>query len=355
MQKEIFKVIGVMSGTSVDGLDIAYCKFENIDNKWEYLIKNAETIKYTEYWINKLHQAIKLNGYELSLLNNEFGYYIGEKINEFSLKHKINADFISSHGHTVFHQPDKKLTLQIGNGACISAITGMNVINDFRIMDVANGGQGAPLVPIGDKLLFGEYDYCVNLGGFANISFDNNNKRIAFDICPVNIVLNRYSNQLGFEFDKYGNLASNGNINFDLLHKLNKLEFYNQMYPKSLSKEWLENNFLPIIDSYKIDIIDILRTLVEHIAIQISKVIKIKKKNKILLTGGGTNNNFLINRISKTLEIGINKPSDDLINFKEALIFAFLGVLYMKNENNCLSTVTGATKNSIGGVLHKNY
>lgn len=344
-----------MSGTSLDGLDIAYCEFENYNNKWSFFIKYAETVKYEEYWADKLINANKLSGYELIALNNEYGYFIGEKILKFSQKNQIKADFISSHGHTVFHQPEKKLTLQIGNGACISAVTGINVINDFRIMDVANGGQGAPLVPIGDKLLFSDYDFCINLGGFANISFDVDDKRVAFDICPANIVLNYYAQSLGFQFDKNGQIASKGNIYNDLLIELNNLEYYKQIYPKSLSKEWLENIFIPIIEKNKIIEKDIIRTLVEHIAIQISKVIDIKEKRKLLFTGGGTHNDFLISRLSKMLGLEIKKPNNELINFKEALIFAFLGVLYERNETNCLSSVTGAIKNSIGGVLHKNY
>jgi len=355
MQKEFFKVIGVMSGTSIDGLDIAYCEFKYIDNKWNYLIKFAETFKYNEYWINKLQNAPKLNGCELSLLNNEFGNFIGERINIFSTKNKIKADFISSHGHTVFHQPEKKVTLQIGSGACISAITGLNVINDFRVMDVAFGGQGAPLVPIGDKLLFSKYDCCINLGGFANISLDIDSKRIAYDICPVNIVLNHYALKLGFQFDKNGEIASKGNINNDLLIQLNNLEYYWRKNPKSLSKEWVDKFFLPIVEKYKISTNDVLKTLVEHIAIQISRIIDTKTNKNLLFTGGGTYNNFLIERIAEILKIKIKKPNENLIDFKEALIFAFLGVLYLKNEINCLSTVTGAIKNSIGGALYKNY
>jgi anhydro-N-acetylmuramic acid kinase len=355
MGKTKYSVIGVMSGTSLDGLDIAYCIFEKKDEKWDFKIKYAETAEYPEYWINKLKSAPRLSGYELSLLNNEYGYYIGEQVRDFILKNKVEVDFISSHGHTVFHQPQKRMTLQIGSGACISAVTGLDVINDFRIMDVASGGQGAPLVPIGDKLLFSSYNYCINLGGIANISFDINDKRIAFDICPVNMAINFFADKIGLKYDKDGKSASEGKINFELLDNLNSIDYYHQSYPKSLGKEFFESKFLPVVQKYNIDIKDILRTITEHIAIQISEVIDLKGNNKLLFTGGGSHNKFLMQRISEKLNIEIEKQDDLIIDFKEALIFAFLGVLFTRNETNCLSTVTGANKDTIGGVLHKNY
>lgn len=339
-----------MSGTSLDGLDIAFCTFAFENNKWKYEIKEAETYKYPVEILKQLTTCSEFSAYEFVNFHNTYGTYLGKKINQFIKKHQLkNIDFIASHGHTIFHTPENRLTFQIGNGAYIAAETKITTISDFRTFDVALSGQGAPLVPIGDKLLFNDYHYCLNLGGFSNVSFEKNEKRIAFDICPVNIVINHYSRQFGKEFDKNGNFAKKGKINSELLFDLNNIKFYNQKAPKSLGKEWLDGIFIPIVEQYNISIEDKLRTIYEHIAIQISKIIKDKNT---LITGGGAFNSFLIKLIEEKSKSKIIIPDKKTIDFKEALIFAFLGALRYRNEINCLQSVTGAKKDNVGGIIH---
>lgn len=351
---EKYKVIGLMSGTSLDGLDIAYCEYKKNEN-WKYEIIKAETINYNKEWKKKFSSAFAKSKKEISKLDIEYGKFIGEKVNSFIKKNKIKPDFISSHGHTVFHQPEKKITLQIGNGKTISSVCKLPVICDFRSEDVALGGQGAPLVPIADKLLFSDYDFCLNLGGIANISYDDSKrKRIAFDICPANIVLNDLANKLGKEFDKDGKISSKGKINTELLNKLNALEFYKTNSPKSLGREWIGKYFFPILNSYSISIQDKLRTVVEHISMPIALAVNCQLPTancQLLITGGGAYNKFLIEKISAHTNCKIILPDDKTIQFKEAMAFAFLGVLRMRNEINILKSVTGAKRDSSGGRI----
>lgn len=349
-----FSVIGVMSGTSLDGVDIAFCKFEFISQKWNYKIIKAETIPYTKNWRDKLQSANELNAFPFIELHKNYGHFLGKSINEFIKKTDIKKiDFISSHGHTIFHQPEKNITFQIGDGSVIAATTKITTISDFRSLDVALGGQGAPLVPVGDNLLFSEYDYCLNLGGFANISFNENKKRIAFDICPVNIIINSLANIINKTFDKNGEIAKKGDLNKNLLNELNNIEFYKKPFPKSLAKEWLLANFVPIIDKYDLSIEDKLRTIYEHIALQITNITNKKTDNSILITGGGAYNKFLIELIKQKSKNTIVIPSSSIIDFKEALIFAFLGVLRHEKQQNCLSSVTGAKLDNIGGSIYQ--
>jgi anhydro-N-acetylmuramic acid kinase len=350
-----YNAIGTMSGTSLDGLDLAYCSFELLEDKWSFLINSAETISFPEQLQRKLAQSKKLSGLDLMKLHNELGNFIGNAVAEFIQTNNIDKakiDGIASHGHTVFHQPEIKLTTQIGNGANIAAIAMLPVICDFRTYDVALNGQGAPLVPIGDKNLFSAYDYCINLGGIANISFEENKERIAFDICPVNLVLNKLAQELGETYDKNGDLAQSGKIDLALLDQLNTLSYYKKSPPKSLGMEQIEARVFPIIQLSKISTTDKLRTFVEHIAIQIANTISTTNK-KILLTGGGTFNTYLSDRIKANTANEIIIPSKQLIDFKEALIFAFLGVLRLRKESNCLKSVTGANQNNIGGCIYQ--
>jgi anhydro-N-acetylmuramic acid kinase len=346
-----YKVLGLMSGTSLDGLDIAYCIFNYNGQKWSFEMDKTTTIKYSEEWIYKLSNADQLNAYEFVSLNNEYGYFLGEESKKFIEKHQIQVDFIASHGHTVFHQPSNKITFQLGSAECIAAASEQNVISDFRTLDVAFGGQGAPLVPIGDSLLFADYDYCVNLGGFANISYQFKNERVAYDICPVNIVLNIFAQELGFPFDDKGKMSEQGTVNQCLLNELENIEYYQRNFPKSLGKEWLLKEFLPIIDKYNISINDKLRTVSEHIVCQILNATKTSNNLKILFTGGGTYNDFIVHKVIDKSSHTIIIPQSNIIDFKEALIFAFLGVLRYRGEVNCLKSVTGAINNNIGGKL----
>lgn len=355
---KVYNVIGLMSGTSLDGLDIAYCKFKADKGKWNYTICCAETIKYSKGWYQKLKEAHLSSSEELLQAHSEYGVLLGNKVHEFIRKYNLkNINLISSHGHTIFHRPEHGFTFQLGNGASLASTCGITVVSDFRITDVALKGQGAPLVPMGDKLLFHEYDFYLNLGGFSNISFEYKGERIAFDICPVNTALNYLASAKGKSFDKNGLLAKSGKVHKELLEKLNKLEYYHNRKPKSLGREWLEKYFLPAINSYSVSTEDKLATVTEHIACQISKVIvNSNKKGNILITGGGANNKFLVKKIEEKLPAHqLIIPSKDLINFKEALVFAFLGVLKMEQKINTLSSVTGALRDSSGGVVFFPY
>ncbi len=343
-----------MSGTSLDGLDIAYCSFTHNNGKWSFFIHATNTITYDKHWLKKLQSAPGLSGLDLLKLHNEYGTYLGKQVSDFIKTKKIKkVDFVSSHGHTIFHQPKEKLTFQLGSGAALAAECKLPVINDFRSLDIALNGQGAPLVPIGDKLLFSEFEYCMNLGGFANISYKEKGKRVAFDICPVNIVLNYLAQKLGKEYDKNGAISAKGKPDKELLKKVNALGFYKASPPKSLGREWLENEFLPILDKSKGKTEDKLATIVSHITEQIILVFKGRKTGKLLITGGGAFNTYLVKQLSlKITGITIVVPAEEIVKYKEALVFAFLGVLRYKEENNCLSSVTGANQNNKGGTIY---
>lgn len=339
-----------MSGTSLDGLDICFSKFTKENGKWLFEILKAETIPYPETLEEQLRNSIHLLSQDLLALNSDYGFYLGKTINNFINKHNLSdIDLIASHGHTVFHQPERKFTLQIGDGRAIKAETGIPVVYDFRSQDVLLGGNGAPLVPIGDELLFSEYDACLNLGGFSNISFKINDKRIAFDIAPVNIVLNNLAKHFNQNYDKNGELARKGNINDELLKKLNSLDFYAKPYPKSLGIEWCNDNIFPLFSD--IETSDILATFTEHVAHQISDIFSRNNLKKVLFTGGGTYNKFLIEKIKSKTHAEIIIPEKQIIDFKEALIFAFMGVLRWNDEVNILASTTGSLKNHSSGII----
>jgi len=344
------RTIGVMSGTSLDGLDIAAVEFNLEDDRWSFQLLAAETCSYPENWIKKLELSPTLSGEKLTELHSEYGKFIGEQTLFFIKKTHFAPDLIASHGHTIFHQPGKGYTLQIGSGAEIAALTNTLTIADFRSGDVALGGQGAPLVPIGDRLLFSNYMYCLNLGGFANISFEQEGKRLAFDNCPVNFVINHFARKVGLPFDNNGELGKKGKINIKLLDQLNQLPYYRSAAPKSLGREWVEKTFFPILNQSIISDTDKLRTVYEHIALQITK--DLSGDGNILITGGGAFNSFLIERIQSLTPCEIVIPTREIIEFKEAIIFAFLGVLRSKNINNCLASVTGAHRDNCGGIIY---
>ena len=341
--------VGIMSGTSLDGIDFALCRFSESGKKWDYEIVEAQTIAYPSIWLEKLKEAPHLNAEEFLLLHNEYGRYTGELASAF-LHGKEVPQLIASHGHTIFHQPERRFTFQLGNGASIATKTGITTVNDFRNFDVALSGQGAPLVPIGDQLLFSEFDYCLNIGGFANISTEQNGVRIASDISPANIVLNELALQKGLSFDRDGHIGASGTVNESLLNQLNALDFYSQKWPKSLGREWVDQQIIPLLTASGLKMEDQAATVYEHIAIQISKAIG--NKGKLLATGGGSKNLYLIDRLKHHTTCQIILPDVKLIDFKEALIFAFLGVLAFKGRTNVLSSATGSVRDHIGGVIY---
>lgn len=351
MKKESYNVIGVMSGTSLDGLDLCHVQFSLKEN-WQFEIFHAQTMPYDTFWAKTLKSVIERSSPEIKKIDEAYAVYLAETIRSFINKNDItDLDAVCSHGHTVFHQPENKYTLQIGNRPILASSLGQTVICDFRVQDVQLGGQGAPLVPIGDKLLFSDYDFCINLGGFANISFDDQDQRIAYDLCPVNIVLNHYASKNGYQFDPEGRMAASGNLDASLLNALNDLDYYKRSYPKSLGLEWVNHVVFPVIDSFNLSINDTLRTFVEHIAIQIIRPLSLMTKPTVLVSGGGTYNRFLIDRITALSKIEIAIPSEDIIDYKEALIFGFLGVLKLRNETNCLKSVTGANHDHSSGII----
>ncbi|MCQ0110075.1 anhydro-N-acetylmuramic acid kinase [Zhouia amylolytica] len=353
--KNTYHVIGLMSGTSLDGLDLAYCKFNKNDQQWSFELLKGKSIAYKEAFKAILKNTINLPASELLHFNNQYGTWLGKQVDLFIKDHNLSVDFIASHGHTVFHQTNIGLTYQIGSGQHLANTSGIKTICDFRTNDVALGGQGAPLVPIGDALLFSDYKFCLNLGGISNISFNVNNERNAYDIAPVNMLLNYLTNKINLDYDKGGAIAAKGNLNPELLEKLNALEFYKLPYPKSLGYEWFSEQVLPIVKCLNDTSENLLNTAVHHITDQIAKsinMIKYTPKDKLLITGGGAKNSFLIEVLAKKLpRVDIVVPDENIIDFKEAIVFAFMGVLRDLNEINCLKSVTGARKDSSSGVI----
>jgi len=379
----LYSVIGLMSGSSLDGLDIVYAQLSKSSGKWTYDIIHASCYPYPEVWVEKLKNAIHLPALDYQLLHAEYGHFLGKLVNRFIAENDLQfkVQLIGSHGHTVFHIPEAKMTAQLGDGAAIAAATGINVISDLRSMDIAFGGQGAPIVPIGERMLFPDHRLFLNLGGIANISFHHpllpegrnedevgSGECIAFDICPAGRVLNLLANEAGEEFDKDGVLAAKGRVNEGLLRELNRQVYYLKPYPKSLANNFGTDILFPIIKASGCQIPDALRTYTEHICLQTRAAIEgilgqgsLRKKDEsveinlsVLVTGGGAFNLFLIKRLKEALgeiRIGIIVPDDQTIKFKEALIMALIGALRWREEINVLSSVTGAIRDSIGGAV----
>ncbi len=349
---ETRKVLGTMSGTSLDGVDLALCNFYERDEQWHFEVEAYETIAYTTEWKNRLSQLYKGTALDLCKADHAFGQYLGIICKDFIAKTKV-PELIASHGHTIFHDPKNNYTLQIGNGAQIAAITSLPVVCDFRSGDVALGGQGAPLVPIGDECLFHMYDACLNIGGISNISFKQNGKRIAFDICVANIVFNAFAQMGHKEYDENGDLGRSGKVIDTLLEELNQLDYYHQAFPKSLGFEYYDQILIPLFKKhFEKSSIDILSTYYEHVAYQIGKIINTYELHTTLITGGGAYNTHLIDCINKHSKHKIHVPDDHIVEYKEAMVFAFLGLMRYTSSTNILSSVTGAKSDSIGGALY---
>lgn len=358
----VYRVIGIMSGSSLDGLDIAYVEFEETAGKWSYEIKAATCLPYDSEWYENLKNATKLSAYDYLLLHTTYGKYVGEQVNafieKFDLHHKVQL--ISSHGHTTFHSPANGMTAQLGDGAAIAATTEINVVSDLRALDVALGGQGAPIVPIGEKLLFDNYNYFLNLGGIANLSFNRPDGYFAFDVCAANRVINMLAHAEGKEYDEAGAIASSGKVYTPLLTRLNALSYYSNPYPKSLANTFGTDEVFPLVNAFDISNADKLRTYTEHVVMQIAYAIQQFANNKetshtkMLVTGGGAFNTFLVQRLSQMLQpfnIEVVVPDSLLINYKEAVIMALIAILRWREEYNVLNTVTGALRSSIGGCV----
>jgi len=342
-----------MSGTSLDGVDLVFTEID-FSNPIDYAIIASETIPYSAEWRDKLSKAIALDPVKINALDEEYTRYLAEVIERFIEKHDIDLlDVVCSHGHTVKHRPGQGITLQIGNMPGLAKLIKAPVVCDFRVQDVQLGGQGAPLVPIGDRLFFSQFKYCINLGGFANISMEKDSRRIAYDICPVNTVLNYLTKKVDLEFDEDGKLSSSGNLNIALLNKLNSLGYYKKSAPKSLGMEWVNSEVIPILENEENDIPDILKTYSVHAATQIGNSLDNDPASKVLLTGGGTFNKYFVEEIRSKSNCEFIIPDKELIDFKEALIFALLGVLKLRGEINVLSSVTGAKMDHSSGRIYE--
>lgn len=352
-EKNEYFAIGVMSGTSLDGLDIALCRYFLAEGKWQFECIETCFAEYDAAFKETIRSCYSASARELVKIDMLFARFVGEQVKDFLHKSKYSIDLVASHGQTIFHAPAEGYTTQIGSGAIISSMVGLPVVSDFRQQDVTLGGQGAPLVPVGDALLFNKYAACINLGGFANISYDFNHNRIAYDICAVNFILNRLAQKLGLAYDNSGTIALKGKTITPLLTELNSNEFYHRKFPKSLGQEWVEVNITPLLNRFSDEKTeDLIRTYSEHIAIQICNELEKVSGVNVLITGGGAKNKFMIDSIIQNTQKMIIVPDEKIIDFKEAIIFGFLGVLRLRNETNCFASVTGATKDSCTGALY---
>ncbi len=345
-----------MSGTSLDGLDIAHVKFNFENDQIYFELKNYETVPYSKSILNQLHNYLSLSVPEMLILDKQIGIFYAEKVNEFVEKFNLDKNSINaiaSHGQTIFHQPKNGFTYQIGCGTTLAFKTGIDVINDFRTLDVIAGGQGAPLVPIGDFNLFNaKANAFLNIGGFTNISFKKKDEIIAFDICSGNLPMNEAVKSIGLSYDKNGEIARKGEIDFAILEELQKLEHFHKSAPKSLGTEWLESDFYPIINKIE-SLENKVRTLIEHTAIEIINVLQSNDISSVYITGGGAKNKFLVERIRFFFKGEVIVPSEEIIDFKEAIIFAFLGARYLRNETTTVKSVTGASIEVSSGTFHR--
>ena len=340
--------IGLMSGSSLDGLDLALVRLSHDERGYRYQIEAAETLPYSQYWHDQLANAFLSTPEALKPLDKEYGAYLGRQVASFIDKTGRKPDFVASHGHTVFHKPEQRFTLQIGDGQALADACGITVVNDFRSEDVGKGGQGAPLVPVGDRLLFAEYDICLNIGGIANLSYETD-RRIAYDICIANQALNWLAQREGMAYDKGGMMARQGHIDTNLLEALNSNGFYRQSPPKSLGREFFETYQKALLEPHPTH--DALATFVEHIAMQTAQAIGALPQGKMLVTGGGALNSYLIERIQNHTQHQVVVPDRMTVDYKEALIFALLGMLRLEGQTNVLCSVTGAPSDSCSGKI----
>lgn len=352
-----YKIVGLMSGTSLDGLDLCYCHIIKAVDNWSFEIIETKSISYSDDMESKLKDSIYLKADALLQFHNTYGSWLGQQAKQFISEKNLDVDYISSHGHTTHHQPENGLTYQIGSGQHLANESACKVICDFRTNDVALGGQGAPLVPIGDQLFFGEYDFCLNLGGISNISLEQKGKRIAYDIGLANMILNYITRKIDIAYDKGGELARSGNINQKMLDSLNGLKYYLLPHPKSIGYEWFVQEVAPIVDVTDDSIENLLHTSIHHICEKVAQQVKVnstKSTSSLFVSGGGALNHFLIEVLQEKLgkSVKVIVPKKELIEFKEAVVFALMGALRIEQEINVLKSVTGAIRDSSSGVLY---
>lgn len=360
-----YHAIGLMSGSSLDGLDIAYCRLDwdgKALSSWELL--EAETLAFSDLWVRRLVALPQQNALTFAQSDIYFSYYMGELLNAFIKKQNIKQiDFVASHGHTVFHDPARRFSIQIGNGNALAATVGKTVICDFRMQDVAMNGEGAPLAPLADAYLFPGYDYYMNIGGIANISAKCSDRWVAYDFAPANQVLNFLAEKSDLKFDKDGEIARAGNVNAELLDSLQKLNFFGKEYPKSMSNEWIRTEVLPLFKGSGRSLEDQMRTAVELIVSTSFDAIALiqRQENKqsvsseMLMSGGGCHNLFLVEKLKEKLSelnIEVQIPKKDIIDFKEAMLVALLGMFRLNAIPNSIPEVTGAKKATVNGGVY---
>lgn len=354
-------ILGIMSGSSMDGVDLALCEISQDGSKYRYKILKGETYDYDDRWRLRLSKLRTQNAMAYAKTDVFYAHFLADLVNQFKNSTDLNIDLIASHGHTIFHNPKQKITSQVGDGSTLAALTNIPVVSDFRRGDLALGGEGAPLVGTGDELLFGEFDFCLNLGGFANISTNQDGNRIAFDITACNILTNRLARDLELSYDNNGEIASTGNINYEMLNELNNLDYYRIEGPKSLNRDWISSDLWPIVKEYRDESLeDRMKTLVDHIAFQIGKSIETLSNGdsdgkRLYVTGGGAFNSTLIDHIKSHTEAEVIIPENDIVNYKEALVFALLAYLRVNNTNNTSAAATGAQQDIISGALSGNF
>ncbi len=359
-----------MSGSSLDGLDIAYCRLETAGEDGAFFVKNwelllADTLPFSEDWQTRLRQLPSATALDFCSTHADFGHCLGDLVNQFLAKNRLSAtsvDLIASHGHTIFHEPARGFTVQIGDGAALASSTGCRVVCDFRTSDVALGGQGAPLAPMADKVLFPGYDFYLNIGGIANITCDvgQGSRFVAFDVCGANQALNALANLVGQPFDVDGKMAASGQLDPVLFETINGQDFFQKPFPKSLSNQWVQQHLTAECLQANSPVADRLYTVCQHIALQLERSVRqvlesehlAKEKYRLLATGGGAFNSYLMKCIQQRLpKVEVIVPSENVVKFKEALLMALLGAMRLEGTPNCIASVTGASRDAVGGAV----
>lgn len=351
MEAGRWRVLGLMSGSSLDGLDLCLANFHFDGQRWHFTIENSHTQPYPDALVDRLRVAHLAPVAEVQALDATLGRLFAQAVGDF-LGDKTKPQLISSHGHTIVHAPADGYTLQIGGAAYLAAQMRLPVVYDFRTADVALGGQGAPLVPYGDDLLFADYSACLNLGGIANVSLRQGDKRLAWDMAFCNMVLNHFSQKLGRAYDEDGLLAKSGRFLPDLEASLVAWPYYRRPAPKSLGREDFERELLPLLEKENWAPVDVLHTYTLHLGRYLGSVVSTTcTSGKVLVTGGGAFNSFLMAEMQRTSSLKIDIPTAEVVAQKEALIFGFLGLLRYLHQPNVFSSVTGSSADHSAGVL----
>lgn len=353
---ETYTVTGLMSGSSLDGLDLAFCRFTRHEaGEWEGCILEARTVAFPPALLEDLRRLPAASALELVRTDTAFIRFCAGEVQQLIAGCGEKPGLIASHGHTVFHNPGAGYTLQIGNGGLLAGLTGIPVVSDFRTLDVGLGGQGAPLVPGAEKHLFPSYQACLNLGGIANLSFPQEAAARGFDVCPCNQLLDLVSSRRGLAFDRDGLLAEKGKVDPDLLQSLRAIPFHRKAGPKSLGNEEVRNIWFPVLAAFETEPEHVLATLCQYIALETAAALPAAgPTGRLLITGGGAFHPVLVRGINHACtgwETVV--PEKTLISFKEAYCFAFLGLLRWRGENNTLAAVTGARHDAPGGALYQ--